>query len=50
MMGTMTSHRRKSCVRFLLMALPGMRDEPDPEKKQAKLDEIIETLEKTSED
>lgn len=50
MMGTMTSRQRQSYVRFLLMALKGVRNEPDPEKMKNKLDEIIDNLQKTLED
>ena len=49
-MGTMTSRQRQSYVRFLLMALRGVRNEPDPEKMKDKLDEIIDNLQKTLED
>ena len=50
MMGTMTGREEKRCVRFLLMALRGVRNEPDPEKMKDKLDEIIDNLQKTLED
>lgn len=44
-MGTMKSRRRKSGVRFLLMALRDAGDEPDPDKKKNKLDIYKKTLE-----
>lgn len=50
MMGTMTSRERKSYVRFLLMALRDVRNEPNPEKMKSKLDAIIDNLQKTLED
>ena len=50
MMGTMTSRQRESYVRFLLMALRDVRNEPDPGKTKDKLNEIIDNLQKTLED
>ena len=46
----MTDRRRKNSAGFLLMALRGVRNEPDPEKMKDKLDEIIDNLQKTLED
>ena len=46
----MTDKQFQSWVRFLLSALKSMDREADPEKKAAKLAEIMENLQKTLED
>ena len=40
----------KAFIRFVLDAMKEYRDEPDEAKKAAKLDKIIENLQKTLED
>lgn len=40
----------KAFIRFVLDAMREYRDEPDEAKKAAKLDKIIENLQKTLED
>lgn len=46
----MTDAQFKNHIRFLLMALKDMDEQTDPEKKQAKFEEIIDALQKTLED
>ena len=46
----MTDKQFQSWVRFLLGALKGMDQEDDPDKKAAKLAEIMDNLQKTLED
>lgn len=46
----MTDKQFQSWVRLLLSALKHMDEEEDPEKKSAKLAEIMENLQKTLED
>lgn len=46
----MTGKQWRSFASFLLMALRGVRDEPDLERQRMKLDEIINHLQKTLED
>ena len=46
----MTDKQFQSWVRFLLSALKHMDKESDPEKKAAKLAEIMDNLQKTLED
>ena len=46
----MTDKEFQSWVRFLLGDLKDIKQETDPEKKAAKLDEIMENLQKTLED
>lgn len=45
-----TDSQFKAFIRFVLDALKEYRDEPDETKKAAKLDKIIENLQKTLED
>lgn len=46
----MTDKQFQSWVRFLLAMLKEFRAEKDPEKKEARLNEIMENLQKTLED
>lgn len=46
----MTDKQFQSWVRFLLSALKSMDQESDPDKKEAKMAEIMENLQKTLED
>lgn len=46
----MTDRQFQSWVRFLLGALKDLEQEQDPEKKAAKMAEIMENLQKTLED
>lgn len=46
----MTDTQFKSWVRFLLDALLEAREEQDPEKRDAKLEKILDNLQKTLED
>ena len=46
----MTDSQFKSYIRSLLTALRDMMSEPDPEKRKAKMDEILDNLQKTLED
>lgn len=46
----MTDKQFQSWVRFILSDLKDMDQESDPEKKAAKLAEIMENLQKTLED
>ncbi|MCI8539024.1 MAG: hypothetical protein HFF18_10265 [Oscillospiraceae bacterium] len=46
----MSDSQFKSFIRFLLLALKDMLSETDPEKKKAKMDEILNNLQKALED
>ena len=46
----MTDSQFKSYIRFLLTALRDMLAETDPKKKEARMNEILDNLQKTLED
>lgn len=46
----MTDKQFQSWVRFLLAMLKEYRNETDPEKKEARITEIMDNLQKTLED